>query len=545
MAGTDSLQEARDAYASRAWASAYATFRAVDETSPLTAGDLEEYARAAYLVGEDDQTAALLTRAFEQRERARCADAAGEDAFWLGFYLLNRGEFARAGGWLGRANAATSDHGAECPVRAKLLAISSLRMLMGGDPAGALPGFAQAQEVGRHRGDADLMAMAGLGIGQSKIASGEVSAGLAKLDEVMIAVTGGDVSPELSGIVYCAVIVACHQSYQPRRAAEWTRALSRWCDDQPELALFRGDCLVHRAQILVLNGAWQDATSEVDLACQRLADPPGQPAIGAAVYERAELHRMRGEVAAAGAAYDRAGELGHEVQPGLALLRLSQGRADAAWAGLSRALVESANAWERPRLLAAAVEIAIVCDDVGAARTSADELAAIADGRDSELLAAMAAHASGATLLAEGDPRGALSELRSALQLWRSLDAPYQCARARVLRGRCCERLGDGDAAQIEFRSAAEAFRHLGARPDLADVEGLGDGSYVPDSGSLTPREVQVIRAVSTGMTNRAIAAELFVSEKTIARHLSNIFTKLGISSRAAATAYAYEHDLV
>ncbi|MDN5852606.1 MAG: LuxR family transcriptional regulator, partial [Actinomycetia bacterium] len=315
MAGTAALDKARDAYAARAWASAYGDFRVADEKSPLAAGDLEDYARAAYLVGEDEATATLLARAFEQHQRARCADAAGEDAFWLGFYLLNRGEFARAGGWLGRANEVTTDHGGDCPVRAKLLAISALQKLMGGDPASALPGFAQAQAVGRDSHDADLMGMAGLGIGQAKIALGEVSAGLVKLDEVMVAVTADEVSPTLSGIVYCAVIVACHQSYQPRRAAEWTRALSLWCEDQPDLALFRGDCLVHRAQILVLNGAWEDATSEVDLACRRLSDPPGQPAIGAAVYERAELHRMRGEFAAAVEAYGRSGELGHEVQP--------------------------------------------------------------------------------------------------------------------------------------------------------------------------------------------------------------------------------------
>ncbi|HLR83687.1 MAG TPA: LuxR C-terminal-related transcriptional regulator, partial [Nocardioidaceae bacterium] len=303
--------------------------------------------------------------------------------------------------------------------------------------------------------------------------------------------------------------------------------------------------LVHRAQILVLNGAWQDAATEVDHACRRLSDPPGQPAIGAAVYERAELHRVRGEFAAAAEAYARSGRLGHEVQPGLALLRLAQGQADIAWAGLVRALDESQRALERPRLLSAAVETAIARDDVPAARAAADELAAIAHARDSELLSAMSAHATGAVLLEEGDLRRALGELRSAWQLWDALDAPYQCARVRVLRGRCCGDLGDRDSARIEFRSAADAFRHLGAQPDLVGVSTFDVGSDVPGSGSLTPREVQVIRAVSTGMTNHAIADELFVSEKTIARHLSNIFTKLGISSRAAATAYAYEHDLI
>ena len=541
MAGSDVLEHAREAFRGQSWGSAYAGFGAADDEAPLRPEDLEQYARAAYLVGEDERCVALLGRAFQAREGA--GDAAGDDAFWIAFNLLNRGEYARAGGWLARAEQATADHAPDCVVRARLLVPSALQSLMQGDAGQALHAFGRAQEVGRRQQDPELLAIAGLGIGQAKISMGEVSAGLAKLDEVMVGVTAGEVSPIVAGIVYCAVIVACHQTYQPRRAAEWTRALSRWCAAQPDLVPFRGQCLVHRAQILALNGAWQEAMTEVRLACRRLSVPAVQPAAGAALYEQAELHRLRGELTDAEDAYRQADTCGHETQPGLALLRLVQGRADTAWAGLRRVLEEPGPDWDRPRLLAAAAEVALARRDVPAAREASDELDAVAAQHDTELLHAMAAQTSGSVLLAEGDPRAALTRLRRAWRLWQGLDAPYQCARVRLLQGRCCQELGDLDAAQMELRAAAEAFRALGAAPDLAGLERWGVS--VTDGQPLTPREVQVLRTVATGKTNRAIAEELFLSEKTVARHLSNIFAKLDVSSRAAATAYAYEHDLL
>ncbi|MDQ4008923.1 MAG: LuxR family transcriptional regulator, partial [Actinomycetota bacterium] len=287
MAGSDVLEHAREAFRDHAWGSAYAAFCTADGEGLLRPEDLEQYARAAYLVGEDERCVALLARAFQDREGV--GDAAGEDAFWIAFNLLNRGEHAQAGGWLGRAENAVAGREADCVVRGLLLVPSALHSLMGGDPERALQEFSAAQEIGHRLRDPELSALAGLGLGQAKIDLGEVAAGLAKLDEVMVAITSGEVSPVVAGIVYCAVIVACHQTYQPRRAAEWTRALSRWCDTQPDLVPFRGQCLVHRAQILALNGAWQEAMTEVRLACRRLSVPPGQSAAGAALYEQAEL----------------------------------------------------------------------------------------------------------------------------------------------------------------------------------------------------------------------------------------------------------------
>jgi DNA-binding CsgD family transcriptional regulator len=247
---------------------------------------------------------------------------------------------------------------------------------------------------------------------------------------------------------------------------------------------------------------------------------------------------LRGELAEAEAAYRRASDWGRAPLPGLALLRLAQGRTAAAEATVRRVLDESRDGLIRSTMLGPAVDVLLAAGDVPAAREAADELAAIAAGVDLPAAGAAASGAAGAVLLAEGDPKAALGPLRAAWLGWRELDAPYEAARVRVLLGRACRQLGDEDGAALELDAARATFEQLGARPDLARLDAR-------PGGGLTAREVEVLALVARGKTNRAIAEDLVISEKTVARHLSNIFTKLGLSSRAAATAYAYEHDLV
>jgi DNA-binding CsgD family transcriptional regulator len=543
MADTDILDRARSAFRTQSWGQAYTCFGAADAELGLSSSDLELYARAAYLVGNDDACVRALERAYHQLLADGDPEQAANAAFWLAFNLMNRGEMARAGGWLGRVEQLVPPEDSQSPVRGLLLLPTALQQLMGGDARAALGLFEQSHEIGRRSGDRELEALGGLGIGQARIALGEHAAGLAQLDEVMVAVTAGEVSPIVSGLVYCAVIVACHDTYQVQRAAEWTKALAGWCGAQPDLLPFRGQCLVHRAQILQFHGAWEDAMEQVRLACRRFSEPSLQPAIGMALYEQGELHRLRGEHAAAADAYSQASRHGHETQPGLALLRLAQGNHDAARAGLLRALDES-DGGDRPRLLAAWVVVALETGSVPEAREAAEALGELASRSDSPLLHAMSAEATGSVLLAEDDPRAALEHLRRAWRLWRDLDAPYPAARVRRMQAEACRRLGDVDAAQMELRAAAEIFEELGARPDLVGLRRLGSEQH-PRPGGLTQREAQVLRILASGRSNRAIAAELCLSEKTVARHLSNIFTKIGVSSRAAATAYAYEHELV
>ena len=379
--------------------------------------------------------------------------------------------------------------------------------------------------------------------GRALLAAGHVREGLTALDEAMVAVVAGEVSAAVAGMVYCSVIEACEEISELHRAHEWTAALSEWCDGQPGLVTFTGQCLVHRAAIRQLHGDWKEALDEAERACDRLADAPDRSATGAAMYRVGELHRCRGDDVAAEDAFRHAGEWGCDPQPGLALLWLGQGRTDSALAAITRALDESREPARRAKLLPAFVEVTLATGGVEAARRGADELATIAGGFGTAALAAEADLARGALLLAEGDGRAALISLREAATRWRDLDAPFDEARARVILAQACRAVGDAETATSELTAAGNVFERLGARPSQARVEKLtrvGAGA-----AGLSARELVVLRMLATGRTNRAIADELVLAVKTVDRHVSNIFTKIGVSSRAAATAYAYEHDLV
>jgi DNA-binding CsgD family transcriptional regulator/tetratricopeptide (TPR) repeat protein len=543
MTGGSALERGRQAFERRAWGAAYELLCAADGEAPLGAEDLERASRAAYLTGREEWFS-LAERAFRERMGQDDPEGAALDGFWLAFGLIPRGEWAQVGGWLGRARAAIDDGRRDCVARGYLLGPEGLQALLGGDAEGAYATFSEQREIGRRFADPDLLALAGFGQGQALIAMGRIPEGIAVLDEIMVGVTGGEVSAAVAGLVYCGVIAACMETFDPRRAREWTVALQLWCDAQPDLVPFRGQCMVHRAQIMQIQGAWPDALEELKQATERFTDA-GHPAAGDALYEQAEVHRWRGDLDDAERAYRQAAAFGRDPQPGLALLRLAQGRREAASAGIRRALEEATEWVRRPRLLRAAVEIALEEGDVGAARAAADELARLATERDVPLLQAMAAHAGGLVGLAEGDARRALAGARRAWSLWQELDAPYEAARARVVVAMACRALGDEDAARMELDAAREVFERLSAAPDLARVEALTGAARSRAGSGLTAREVEVLQLVATGRTNRVIAAELFLSEKTVARHLSNIFTKLGVSSRAAATAWAYRHELV
>jgi DNA-binding CsgD family transcriptional regulator len=538
------LRQGRQAFDQRAWATAYAQLSAADREAPLEPDDRERQAIAAYLTGRDEACAEIWARAHHDLIERGEPDRAARCAFWLGMTLFDRGQSAPGMGWIARAKRLLDDHQRDCVERGYLLLPLAIGSAVQGKLAAACAVFEEAVAVGDRFDDADLRALGRQALGRVLTQLGRVEEGVALLDEAMVAVTAGEVSPIAAGVVYCSVIDACHDIFDLRRAHEWTTALGRWCDSQPELVHYRGQCLVRRAEIMLLHGAWPEAIAEATRARERYANPPGQVGQGAALYQLAEIHRLRGQFAKAEEAYRLASQHGKKPEPGLALLRLAQGHLEAAAASIRRALDEARDRRARPRVLGPFVEIMLAAGDVTAARTAADDLSALAAEIDAPVLRALSAQATGAVRLAEGDPRSALDLLRGAWTTWRELDAPYEAARASVLIGLACRALGDHDSAEMEFDGARRTFQEMGAMPDLARLRERSKAALPKAAGGLSAREVQVLNLVATGKTNRTVAADLHISEKTVARHLSNIFNKLGVSTRAAATAYAYRHGL-
>jgi DNA-binding CsgD family transcriptional regulator len=545
----DALQLGRDAFRRRAWREAFSHLATTRRSASLDLPDLERLATAAHLVGEDDASADLWAHAHHEFLREDEPAGAARCAFWLGFTLMNRGERARGGGWFARAQRVLDECGQDCVERGYLFVPMAMQCIGEEDLEGALAAFSSAIEAGERFSDADLVTLARHGRGRVLIRMGRVAEGVALLDEVMVAVTADELSSMIAGTIYCSVLEACQEAFDVRRAREWTGAMSRWLESQPDLVPYRGQCLVHRSEVMQLRGDWQAAMEEARRACDRLTRPTGQPAAGAAFYQQAELHRLRGEFEEAEEAYREASRWGRKPEPGLPLLRLAQGQVEAATTAIRRAVDEARDRTNRAPLLAAQAEILLGDGDVPAARATVEELWEVADALDADPLRARAGAWEGAVLLTEEDPGGALPILRRAWETWRKLDAPYEAARVRVLIGRACRALGDGEGAELELDAAGRVFRELGAASDLAHVETLarrasGRGA-APRAGNLTPREVEVLRLVAAGMTNRRVGKELYITEKTVARHMSNIFTKLGVKSRTAATAWAYEHDVV
>lgn len=524
--------------ARRDWAKEYAELSARE--SDLAPEDLERGAVAAHVLGEDEQAISLLDRAHRSYLEQGDADRAARCVFWLIFHLRNAGQTVRAAGWIARLRSILEACDSDGHLSYLTLLGEGVSSMQAGAVDEALPLLERADAGARAAGDDDLLVLAGLARGRCLDVQGHKAQALAALDEIMVYAVADRVAPQVAGIAYCSVISLCMDRFDMRRAAEWTQALTRWCNAQSGLLPYRGECQVHRAEILQLHGSWTEATEEVAKVSQRL--PAADFVAGAAQYRLAELYRLRGQFDVAERSYAAAAGCGREVQPGLALLRLAQGNRAAAIAGLDRALAESRNPARRSLLLAAKVEAALAAGSVAEARRAVTELEKNADMMQTPYMAALVAHAAGQVRLADNEAETALPLLRRAWALWQEVDAPYEAARTRVLVSAACRALGDNDAARMELDAARTVFEQLDAQFDLA---ALAPKDGTTPGHPLTSRECEVLALVAQGQTNRGIARTLFLSEKTVARHLSNIFTKINVNSRAAATAYAYEHRLV
>jgi DNA-binding CsgD family transcriptional regulator len=539
------LLQARDCYARRAWGDAYAGYTAAADETALELDDLECHAIVAHLLGREDESREILARGYREALRTGASARAARFAFWSGHGLMFDGRMSEASGWFARARQLLADEERECPEHGYLLIPHGVEQLGAGDNDAASATFARAREIAARCGDLNLLAMAGHGRGRALVRSGRVAEGMAVLDEVMVAVTSGEISPMVVGDVYCGVLEACREVLDLRRAREWTGALSRWCESQPDLVPYRGPCQVYRAEVMQFHGSWSDAFEEAQRACEWLSLPVSPEGPADAFYRIGELHRLRGQFAEAEQAYRQASRLGRRPEPGLPLLWMARGQLGVARTALDRALEEETDLARRAGLLDADIQVLLAQGDVPMARTRVAELRDIAATLGAPFLRALCAMAEGAALLAEHEPGAALGPLRRAWAEWQRLEAPYDAAGVRVLIGCAYRDLGDQESAAMEFDAARWVFQQLGALPDLARVDALtspADAKQAP--GGLTTRELDVLRLIAAGQSNKEIGLALVISEHTVARHVQNMLAKLGCASRAALAAFAVEHHL-
>jgi len=541
-AGNPKVERARAALARHDWPAVYALLTAAEAPEPDDAAALEALADAAWWLSKLDECIAARERAYSRFDADGDARGAARMAIHLYSNQTFKGRSAVAGGWLQRARRLL-DGLPESIEHGTLLIHEAEVANSVGDLELALEKAERAVEIGRRLQDLDLEADGLQCSGRLLIALGRPADGLALFDEAMLSAVEGRLGPFATGKVYCSLISACDELGDFQRAAEWTEVGRQWAENHP-FAVFPGLCRVHRAEVLRLRGDWAEAEEEARRAYAELCDVNVFNA-GAAFYEIGEIRRRLGDFDAAEEAYRRADELGREPQPGFAFLRLAQGKIDAAASSISTALAELT--WDRlarAKLLPAQVEIAVAGGNLPAARVAADELEEIARAYGTPWLRAVADLARGRLDLIAGNSEAASGALRRALHHWQALDLPYEVASTRVLLGSACRSVGDEESAAASFDAAAAIFERLGAEADATRARGQREGKAVlPDR--LTAREAEVLCLVSSGRTNKEVAAELFLSEKTVARHLSNIFCKIGVSTRAGATAYAFEHDLV
>ena len=416
----------------------------------------------------------------------------------------------------------------------------AVAQFVSGTPAEAVHRFEEVLAIAERQRDRELAALASLCLGKSLIEVGAISEGFACFDRCMAAVEAGEVASVPAGVISCSAISDALMAFDLERAAAWMTVLDRWCSEQPQLITFSGQCRALEGALLLIHGAWTEASTAMEIALSRFRAGDYR-AIWGAPYQLAELGRLRGAFHSAEESYRRAGESGWEPQPGLSLLHLAVGRTQRARDEIRRSAA-GADPFTRRFLLPALVEIEVAAGDLEAAQHAVGELREASRSTPTPMLDAIVAAAEARVLLAGGHAKAALEPARTAVGAWGAVGAPYEVARSRVLVGRALRSIGEAAAAQAALDAAREVFLALRADPAVAEVADLmGDRR----SGGLTPRELEVLRLVSTGLTNRGIGAKLSLSEKTVARHLANIFGKLGLSTRAAATAYAYEHGLV
>ncbi len=533
----DKLDAARGAFAADDWTGAHVGFLAARREASLDADDLTALGEASWWLGFMDESLRTREEAYGRYLEASDNRRAAMRAFDIGYAYFLRGDENVGGGWLNRAQRLLDDQ-PDCPEQGYLLYFTVETSLDGGEAT-----MAKAREVqgfGRRHVDPNLVAAGMVAEGRVLVKLGRAQEGVALLDGGMLEASSESLSPIWAGNVYCHLMAACYELGDIGRAAAWTQSTSEWCDRMAPAVLFKGICRVHRAQVMQIRGAWTQAQDEAERVCQDVAHIH-VGIVAEARYQIGEIRRLRGDLDGAEDAYRQGHELGRDPEPGFALLRLAQGRPEPAAALIRSAMAGVTDRLARARLLAAQVEIAIAADDPATATAAADELDAVATAYRSSGLEAAAKRSRGSVLLASGLTEEALSTLRAACSGWIELEAPYDCAKVRVLLARAYRQLGDSESSEREFDAAYSAFKDLGAELDASNADQERQATL---PNGLTQREGEVLALVAAGSTNRQIAEALLLSQKTVERHVSNIFTKLDVTTRTAAARFAFEHRI-
>lgn len=544
---TPGLIRAREAYARRAWREAHAAYSEERAAGTFAFTDYENYGTTAHLIGDNELSREILAEGYREGMRRGEPTWAARMAFWIGHGLIFDGGMSQAAGWFARGKQLLAGREGDCAEAGFLRIPDGVGLIESGEPEAAVQVFRDILALATAVDDPQLRTMATFGLGRATLRLGDIEGGMSVLDEVIVAISLGEMPAMVIGDAYCGVLEACHEVLDLGRAREWTGALTAWCEEQPDLVPYREPCRVYRAEVLQFDGAWSEAFAEAQQACdwlQELRTPEGP---GDAFYRLGEIHRLRAGMAAAEEYYRQASRAGRRPEPGNSLLLLAQGKTEQAVSSIRRAIREETGAAApRALLLDAALRIADAMGDPEEAHRLADEIQKVAGTQKTVALRGIADRALGLALMLGGEAEAAIAPLRRAWADWQRLGVPYEAGYTRVLLGRAYQSLGDTDAAAMEFDAARWVFTELGALHDLAELDRLaGERAGALPTGPLTLREREVLALIAQGRTNKEIGARLVISEHTVARHVQNMLGKLGLASRTALATYAVESGLI
>lgn len=530
---TELLLAARTAHVRRDWRAAYEAFALVAEDTSLGVDDLEAMASAAWRLGRGKESLRVAERVFTQLARTDPPSAAMK-AVDVALAWLTRGDVNIGQGWMNRARRLL-DGEPVGPTHGYLAYLDAVVAVMNRDTALIGPRVTELRKLCAQVDSPALAALCHVAEGLEAMLDGRMAEAYGLIDEAMLPVLADEVPLEWAGDIYCIVLHHCHRLADLPRMRAWTQSMERWCNEFAGSATYGGVCDVHRLQV-------EAATEDLRLLESRLVtasralEEVNSWAAGEGYYQLGEVRRRRGDDDGAFAAFGRARMLGVEPQPGEALLRCRSGDGDTAWTDLRVALA-GLNRLDRMSLLRGAVEVALARGDVDEAERHCEELESGAAAFGTPGFRAWAAHARGAVLVRRGEHASALDVLEDALREYRTQQCRYEIAQVYEWMALAHQALGDHETAAADTATADNIYTQLGVEP----VEPCG--ATAP--GGLTKREVDILRRIAGGATNKQVAEQICISEKTVGRHLANIYAKLGVSSRTAALAWAHDNNLL